>query len=125
MRRGWKQPQEIQQVRKESKRTSEALPSTWLGGAQRGSLWLCCAEPLAEKRKREISGKRHRPKPIPWEKEQLGKLGEEEDEEGEPAIERRRECTDLRLDLGEREVQVVCHVSALAMTDGARREAEM
>ena len=32
-----------------------------------------------------------------------------------------------RLDLGEREVQVVCHASALAlaMTDDARREAEM
>ena len=57
--------------------------------------------------------------------EQLGKLGEEEDEEGEPAIERRRECTDLGLDLGEREVQVVCHASALAMIDEARREAEM
>ena len=50
----------------------------------------------------------------------VGKLGEEE---GEPAIERRRECTDL----GEREEQVVCHYSplALAMTDEARREAEM
>ena len=47
--------------------------------------------------------------------------------EGEPAIERRRECTDLGLDLGEREEQVVCHASvlALAMTDEARREAEM
>ena len=42
-------------------------------------------------------------------------------------IERRRECTDLGLDLGEREEQVVCYVSvlALAMTDKARREAEM
>ena len=41
--------------------------------------------------------------------------------------ERRRECTDLGLDLGEREEQVVCHVSALAlaMTDEARREAEI
>ena len=50
----------------------------------------------------------------------VGKLGEEE---GEPAIERRREYTDL----GEREEQVVCHCSALAvaMTDEARREAEM
>ena len=58
---------------------------------------------------------------------QLGKLGEEEDEEDEPAIERRRECTDLGLDLGEREEQVVCHASALAlaMTDEARREADM
>ena len=57
--------------------------------------------------------------------EQLGKLGEEEHEEGEPAIQRRREYTVLRLDLCEREEQVVCHVSALAMTDEARREAEM
>ena len=58
------------------------------------------------------------------EEEQFGKLGEEEDE---PAIERRSECTDLGLDLGEREEQVVCHASALAlaMTDEARREAEM
>ena len=59
--------------------------------------------------------------------EQLGKLGEKEDEEEEPAIERRREYTDLGLDLGEREEQVACHASALAlaMTDDARREAEM
>ena len=36
-------------------------------------------------------------------------------------------CTDLGLDLGEREEQVVYHASALAlaMTDEARREAEM
>ena len=40
-------------------------------------------------------------------------------------IERRRKCTDLGLDLGEREEQVVCHASALAMTDEACREAEM
>ena len=32
---GWRQPQEIQQVRKESKRTSETPQSTWLGGAQK------------------------------------------------------------------------------------------
>ena len=57
--------------------------------------------------------------------EQLGKLGEEEDEKGEPAIEPRRECTDLGFDLGEREEQVICHASALAMTDEARREAEI
>ena len=44
----------------------------------------------------------------------------EKDEADEPAIER-RECTDL----GEREEQVVCHGSALEMTDEARREAEM
>ena len=40
-------------------------------------------------------------------------------------MDQRREYTDLWLDLGEREEQVVCHVSALAMTDEARREAEM
>ena len=55
--------------------------------------------------------------------EQLGKLGEEEDEEEEPATEQRREYTDL----GERQEQVACHASALAlaMTDDARREGEM
>ena len=59
--------------------------------------------------------------------EQLGKLGEEEDEKGEPATEPRSECTDLRLDLGEREEQVVRRAPALvpAMTDEAHREAEM
>ena len=58
----------------------------------------------------------------------VGKLGEEEEEEeGELLIGRRRECTDLGLDLGERKERVVCHASALAlaMTDEARREAEM
>ena len=39
----------------ESKRTSETPQGTWLGGAQRGSLWLCYAGPLAEKQKSEIS----------------------------------------------------------------------
>ena len=50
-----------------------------------------------------------------------------EDEEEEPAIERRIECTDFGFDLDEREEQVVCHASALAlaMTDQARREAVM
>ena len=45
----------------------------------------------------------------------------------EPAIEWKRECTDLGLELGEKEEQVVCHASALAlaMTNEARREAEM
>ena len=125
--RGWRQPQGIQRVRKESERTSETPQGTWLGGAQKGSLWLCYAGPLADKRKSGISGKRHRPKPIPWEKNSWGKLGKEEDEEDEPQIERRSECTDLGLDLGVREKQVICHASALAlaMTDEARREAEM
>ena len=53
--------------------------------------------------------------------EQLGKLGEED----EPAIERRRECTDFGLDLGEREEQVVCRAFAMAITDEARREVEI
>ena len=59
--------------------------------------------------------------------EQLGKLGEEEDEEEEPATEQKREYTDLGLDLGEGQEQVACHASALAlaMTDDARREGEM
>ena len=50
----------------------------------------------------------------------MGELGEEE---GEAAIERKRECTDL----GKREEQVVCHASAcaLAMTYEAGRKAEM
>ena len=54
----------------------------------------------------------------------MWKIGEEEEE---PATERRKEYTDLELDLGEREEQVVCHALALAlaMTDEARLEAEM
>ena len=54
-------------------------------------------------------------------------IGEEEDEEGEPAIERRRECAVFGFDLGEREEQGVCYASALvfAMANEARREAEM
>ena len=57
----------------------------------------------------------------------VGKLGKEEDQEGEPATGRRREYTNLEFDLGEREEQVVCYASALAlaMTDDERREAEM
>ena len=52
-----------------------------------------------------------------------GKGTEKEDEEEEPATKRRREFTDL----GEREEQVTCRASALdlAMTDEARRKAEM
>ena len=42
-------------------------------------------------------------------KKQLGKLGEEENEEKEPATERRREYTDLGLDIGERDEHVACH----------------
>ena len=74
-----------------SKRTSETLQVTWVGEAQRDSLCLCYAGLLAEKRKSAISGKRHRPKPISWEK--FGKLG---DEEGEPGIERRRSSSNIQ-----------------------------
>ena len=51
----------------------------------------------------------------------MGKSGEEKDDEKEPATERRKECTDLGLDFGEREEQVACHALALAlaMTDEA------
>ena len=47
---------------------SKTPQGTWLDGAQRGSLWLCYAGPLAEKQKSEISGNRRRPKPTPWER---------------------------------------------------------
>ena len=59
--------------------------------------------------------------------EQLGKFEKKEDEEEEPVTERRREYIDVGLNLGEREEQVACHALALAlaMTDDARREAEM
>ena len=45
----WRQPQEIQKERKESRRMSETPQGMWLGGAQKDSLWLCYAGPLAEK----------------------------------------------------------------------------
>ena len=83
-RKGWRQPQEIQRERKENRRTSETPQDTWLGGAQKGSLWLCYAGPLAEKHKGGVSGKRHRPKPTPWKKN-----SQKEDEEEEPVTERR------------------------------------
>ena len=35
---------------------------------RKATLWLCYAGPLAEKQKSEVSGKRHRPKSTPWEK---------------------------------------------------------
>ena len=90
----------------------------WLGGARKGSIWLCYAGPLAERQKTKADS---------LGEEQLGKLGEEEDEEEEPETERRRKYTDLGLDLGEREEQAACHVSvlALAITDEARWDAEM
>ena len=81
--KGWRQPQEVQWGKKESRRTSETPPGTWLSRTEIGSLWLCYAGPLAEKRKSGISGKWCKLKLIPWGEEQFGKLGEEE---GEPVI---------------------------------------
>ena len=57
--------------------------------------------------------------------EHLQKLVEEEDEEDEPMIERRKKNTGFWLDLDEREEQVVCHVPVLAVTGEAHRETEM
>ena len=59
-----------------------------------------------------------------------GKVGEVrrgENDKEKPATERRRKYTDLGLHWNEREEQVACHASALvlAMTDEARRKAEM
>ena len=50
-----------------------------------------------------------------------------EGKQEEPVIEQKRVHIDLGFDLGEREEQVVCHASALALaiTDEAHREAEM
>ena len=79
---------------------------------------------MAEKRKSKISGKRHRPRPISLGVEQFGKLGEEE---GEPAIERKREYTVFEFNWGEREEQVVCNASVLvlALTDEARGDVSL
>ena len=49
---------------------SETPPGMWHDKAQRGR--LCYTGSLAERRKSEISGKRPRPKLIPWEKNSLG-----------------------------------------------------
>ena len=56
--------------------------------------------------------------------EQFGRLGKEE---GEPTIECRREYTVFGFDLHEREEQVICHASALALTmaDETRRKEKM
>ena len=112
-------------MERESKRTSETPQGTWLGGARKvasGSvtqgLWLgdrkVGSQVIGQDRSR-YPGRRT-----------IGKLGEK-DEKEEPATERRRKYTDFGLDLGEREEQVACHASALAlaMTNEACREAEM
>ena len=70
--KGWRQPQEVQWRRKKSRRMNKTPLGRWLGGAQRGSLWLCYAGSLAEKLKSEISVRWHRPKPIPRERNSLG-----------------------------------------------------
>ena len=97
----------------------------WLGGAWKGSLWICYTGPLAGRWKSGISGNQQRS--ITLGEEQLGKLGKKENEEEEPVTERRREYTDSGLDLDKREEQVASHASVLAlvMTDEACREAEI
>ena len=59
--------------------------------------------------------------------EQVGKSGEEEDQEKKPATERKRDYTDLELGLRERDEHVACYASVfgLAMENDACREAEM
>ena len=44
------------QRRRESRKTSETPQGTWLGGARKGSLWLCYAEYLAERQKSGMLG---------------------------------------------------------------------
>ena len=85
--------------------------------------WSSERWPLVGRQKYRISGNRQRPKPTSWERTSSVSL--EEDEKKEPVTKRRREYTDLWLHLGEREEQVACHASALAMTDKTCREAEM
>ena len=64
-KRGWRQPQEIQQGKRVSRRTSETPLGMWLGGARKGSLWLCYAGSLVERQKSGISGNQQRSNPIP------------------------------------------------------------
>ena len=119
-RRGWRQPQEIHRGRKRAKkrvrlhgaRGSAELKEVASGSATHG-LWL-----RNGKVRSQVSG---------IDRSRFPRRRTVEDKEGEPAIERKRKYTDLGLDLGEREEQVVCHATALAlaMTDEARREAEM
>ena len=85
---------------------------------QKGSLWLFYAGSLAGRQKKNLR-KSAKIKADSLGEKQLGKLGEK------PVTERKREHTDLRLDLSEIEEQFTCYALALAMTNEARREAEM
>ena len=51
---GWRQPLESHRRRWGSRRASDTPQGTWLGGALKGNLWLCCAGSLAGKQKIEI-----------------------------------------------------------------------
>ena len=77
---------------------SETFQGTWPGGVRKGSDWLCYAEPSAGRQKSRILGNQRISKADFLGEEQLGKLGEEEDEEEEPVAEQRREYTDLGFD---------------------------
>ena len=50
----------------------------------------------------------------------MGKLGEEEDKEEEPATERRKKYSDLRLDLGERKQPSRLPCFSLGLSDDRR-----
>ena len=51
--------------RRESRKRNEIPQDTWVGGAQKGSLWLCYVRPLAGKQKSGMSGSWRRLKPTP------------------------------------------------------------
>ena len=47
---------------------SETPQGTWLGGARKRSLWLCCAGPLPGRQKSGISDNQRRLKMTPWQR---------------------------------------------------------
>ena len=119
-------PPKIQWGKRGSIKTNKTSQGTWLGEARKvtsGFVTHCFWLGNGKMRSQIIGEDRNR---LP-EKEQLGKLREQTNEEEEPATEQRKEYTGLELELGERDEQVACHTSALdlAMTHEAYREAEM
>ena len=81
------------------------------GGTRKDSLCLSYAGPF------QVIGKDQSQFP--------GRAAVGEVRRGERASYRTKKYTDLGFDLGERKEQVVCHASALAIADEARRESEM
>ena len=70
-----------------SKRTSETPHGTWLSRSWKDSLWLCYAGSFTGRQKSGISGVGKDPKADSLEEEQLGKIGEKNNEEKKPATE--------------------------------------